>query len=162
MIDPKTYKIIRHFRVGDVPHHITPSWNMHRLYVDNTGGDSLTVINPRTSRPTRKAARSRSLQPVLHSGWLQSHSGCRTVWSCRFPRPTFVATVEERPIPTSGPDHLDFPYDGRVLLISTEFSGHVYNEVQKMAVTGHVRVGGLPVDVKLSPDGSVFFVRTKG
>src|SRR5438552_17698704 len=31
-----------------------------------------------------------------------------------------------------------------------------------MQLPGYVRVGGLPIDVKLSPDGSVFYVTNQG
>jgi len=52
VIDPATYKVIAHFRVGRSPQHITPSWDLQHLYVNNTAGNSLTVINPRTCKPT--------------------------------------------------------------------------------------------------------------
>jgi YVTN family beta-propeller protein len=49
------------------------------------------------------------------------------------------------------------------LLISTEFDGNLFMvNVNSMKETGRVHVGGLPVDVKLSPDGSVFFVANQG
>src|SRR5205823_2073684 len=42
---------------------------------------------------------------------------------------------------------------------TTEFSGFVVKvDTVEMKVTGEVSVGGLPVDVKLSPDGRVFYV----
>src|SRR5262249_1722270 len=51
-IDPSTFHIIRRFRVGSYDQHITPSWDLRHLYVNNTASNSLTVINPRTGRPT--------------------------------------------------------------------------------------------------------------
>src|ERR1700680_627464 len=50
VIDPASYKIIEHFRVGRSPQHISPSWDLKHLYVNNTSGNTLTVIDPRTSR----------------------------------------------------------------------------------------------------------------
>ena len=35
-------------------------------------------------------------------------------------------------------------------------------DVKKMRLAGYVNVGGLPIDVKLSPDGSVFYVTNQG
>src|SRR2546425_3061309 len=52
VIDPATYKIIRHFAVGYGPQHITPAWDLSRLYVGNTYSNTVTVIDPRTAKPT--------------------------------------------------------------------------------------------------------------
>ncbi|MEA2508532.1 MAG: hypothetical protein QOG21_614 [Actinomycetota bacterium] len=163
VIDPHTYKIVRHFRVGSVPHHITPSWDMRRLYVDNTGGDSLTVIDPATGRPGRKI---HVRDP--YNLYFTPDGSKAIVVAERYKRLDFRNRrswhlLKSVRIPSSGPDHLDFSADGHFLLISAEFSGRVYRvNTNKMAVTGRVDVGGLPVDVKLSPDGSVFYVANQG
>src|SRR6266545_810532 len=52
VIDPATFRIVSHFSVGSYPEHITPSWNLRWLFVDNTYGNSLTVVDPRTGQPT--------------------------------------------------------------------------------------------------------------
>ena len=45
------------------------------------------------------------------------------------------------------------------MLLSCEFSGWLVRvDVEHMAVTGELHVGGSPVDVKLAPDGSAFYV----
>ena len=51
VIDPVTFKILDHFAVGRQPHHITPSWDLKVLYVNNTYGNSLTPIDPRSAEP---------------------------------------------------------------------------------------------------------------
>ncbi|HEX3327022.1 MAG TPA: beta-propeller fold lactonase family protein [Actinomycetota bacterium] len=163
VIDPATYKIVRHFRVGDVPHHVTPSWDMRRLYVDNTGGDSLTVIDPATGRPVRKI---HVRDP--YNLYFTPDGSKAIVVAERYRRLDFRARRSWRllksvRIPSSGPDHLDFSAHGGFLLISAEYSGRVYRvNTRKMKVTGRAKVGGLPVDVKLAPDGSVFYVANQG
>jgi YVTN family beta-propeller protein len=52
VIDPATFRIVSHFSVGSYPEHVTPSWNLRWLYVDNTYGNALTVVDPRTGHPT--------------------------------------------------------------------------------------------------------------
>src|SRR6266545_374016 len=47
-IDQRTYRIIRQFPTGAEPQHVTPSWDLRRLWVGNDQGNSLTPINPRT------------------------------------------------------------------------------------------------------------------
>jgi len=53
VIDPTTMKVVDRFNVGTRPHHVTPSWDLTKLYVNNTEGNSLTEIDPATGRPVR-------------------------------------------------------------------------------------------------------------
>ena len=53
VIDPRRLRVVGHYRVGAVPHHVTPSWGLRRLYVNNTVGNSLTEIDPRKAEPVR-------------------------------------------------------------------------------------------------------------
>jgi YVTN family beta-propeller protein len=48
VIDPKTFKVIDHFRVERQPQHVTPSWDLKTLWVLNDLGDSLTRLDPAT------------------------------------------------------------------------------------------------------------------
>jgi DNA-binding beta-propeller fold protein YncE len=64
-------------------------------------------------------------------------------------------------MPCRGVDHLDFGADGRRLLASCEFSGHlVHVDVARERVVGVLRLarGAKPQDVKLAPDGRVYYV----
>jgi YVTN family beta-propeller protein len=71
--------------------------------------------------------------------------------------------LKQLPIKWPGIDHADFSAGGRFLLASTEYTGHVVKvDVVSMSVVGDVNVGGKPIDVKLSPDGSAFFVANQG
>jgi len=36
VIDPRTFRIVRHFAVGRQPQHVTPSWDLRRLWVVGT------------------------------------------------------------------------------------------------------------------------------
>ena len=51
VIDPTTFQVIDHYRVGSIPHHIAPAWDMSALYVDNEGSSSLTVLDIHTGKP---------------------------------------------------------------------------------------------------------------
>lgn len=158
VIDPATYKVIAHFRVGRSPQHITPSWDLQHLYVNNTAGNTLTVIDPGNGKPTETIPVEDPYNLYFTTG------GVAIVVSERRRRLDFRDArtwnlIKSVPIPWRGVDHLDFSADGSYLLASTEFSGEVVRvDVAAMAVTGKVRVGGLAVDVKLAPDGSVFYV----
>ena len=65
------------------------------------------------------------------------------------------------PMPCRGVDHIDFAADGSYLLASCEFSGQLVKiDVAGERVLGTLtlRAGAAPQDVKLSPDGRVFYV----
>ena len=53
VIDPRTRRVVRRFRVGRLPQHVTPSWDLRRLWVANDESNSLTPIDPATSRVGR-------------------------------------------------------------------------------------------------------------
>ena len=164
VIDPVTFKVIDHYGVGFIPHHIAPAWDMSALYVDNEGSSSLTVLDIHSGRPvgqvsipfpynlyftpdgTKAVDVVERLQRVEFRDW-------RHGWKL----------LKSVPIPWPGADHLDFSADGSYLMISTEYSGVLAKvDVVNMQLAGYVRVGGLPIDVKLSPDGSVFYVTNQG
>src|SRR5260370_2133406 len=48
VIDPATYKVIETIQVGRQPQHVTPSYDMTRLWVLNDNGDRLIAIYPNT------------------------------------------------------------------------------------------------------------------
>jgi YVTN family beta-propeller protein len=159
VIDPHTFAVIDHYAVGKVPHHITPSWDMTTLYVDNTGGDSLTVIDPRTGKPTTTI-------PVIdpYNLYFSLDGKTAIVVAERHRRIDFRRSdtwelIKSLPVPWPGVDHLDLSADGSYFLVSTEFSGQVVKvNMASMEIAGRATVGGLPVDVKVAPDGSVFYV----
>ena len=51
VIDPHTFKVIDEFPVGALPQHVTPSYDLKTLWVDNDEGNSLTPIDPATGKP---------------------------------------------------------------------------------------------------------------
>jgi DNA-binding beta-propeller fold protein YncE len=64
-------------------------------------------------------------------------------------------------VPCSGVDHMDFSADGRYLLASCEFSGKMLKvDVARERVVKVIQLKprAMPQDVKLSPDGRVFYV----
>jgi YVTN family beta-propeller protein len=64
-----------------------------------------------------------------------------------------------------GIDHMDFTADGRRALVSCEFSGRVIVvdlRREKVVRTIALRAGAMPQDVKLAPDGGVYYVADMG
>ena len=164
VIDPLTFKVIDHYAVGAIPHHIAPAWDMSALYVDNEGSSSLTVLDIHTGRPSGTVS-----IPFPYNLYFTPDGSKAVDVVERLQRIEFrdwrhgwrlLASV---PIPWPGADHLDFSADGSYLMISTEYSGVVAKvDVNTMKLAGYVYVGGLPIDIKVSPDGSVFYVTNQG
>lgn len=159
VIDPRTFKVIRTLHVGVEPQHITPSWDLRHLYVGNVYSNSLTVIDPTTGRTGRTI-------PVPDPYNLYfTPDGTRAIDVAEGHDALYVFDPRSwkqeasLPIPFRGPDHLDFSSGGRYLLISTEYAGVVVKVgLHPLRVEGSIYLGGSTVDVKLAPDGKVFFV----
>jgi YVTN family beta-propeller protein len=164
VIDPTTFKIIDHYRVGAIPHHIAPAWDMSALYVDNEGSSSLTVLDIHTGKPSGQVN-----IPFPYNLYF-SPDGTKAIDVVeRLNRVEFRdwrhgwALLGSVGIPWSGADHMDFSADGSYFMISTEYTGHLVKiDVNSMRMVGSVYVGGLPIDVKLSPDGNYFYVTNQG
>ena len=166
VIDPKTFRIVRTIDLGyrSFPEHVTPSWNMRWLYVDVDGTNELAVIDPRTGKLVR------IIHGVEHPYNLYfTPDGSKAIDVAEyydrldFMDPHTWKLIKPLQMPCNGPDHLDFSADGSYLLIGCEFDGTVVKvALRTMKVVGTIHVGGLPVDVKLSPNGKVFFVANQG
>ena len=164
VIDPTTFRVIDHYRVGFIPHHIAPAWDMSALYVDNEGSSSLTVLDIHTGRPTGQVS-----IPFPYNLYF-TPDGTKAVDVVeRLQRLEFRdwrngwGLLRSVAIPWPGADHLDFSADGSYLMISTEYSGVVARvDTINMRLDGYVHVGGLPIDIKLSPDGKLFYVTNQG
>ena len=159
VIDPATYQVMSHFRVGKLPQHVTPSWDLKTLYVDNDLGNSLTPIDPRTGQPGPPipVIDPYNLYFTLDGSRAVVVAEARRRLDFRDPRTWHV--VKSVPVPCKGVDHGDFTTDGKQMVLSCEFSGELLRvDVDRMEVTGTLKVGGSPVDVRISPDGTVFFV----
>ncbi|MBX5475265.1 MAG: beta-propeller fold lactonase family protein [Thermoleophilia bacterium] len=162
-IDPRTFRVVAHFRVGGLPQHVVPAWDLRRLYVTNDTGNSLTPIDPRTGRPGAPI-------PVEdpYNMYFTPDGRYAIVVAERLHRLDFRDAHSFRlhrslSVPCVGVDHMDFTANGRYLLASCEFSGQmVVVDVARERVVRTIDLpdgrGGMPQDVKLSPDGRTFYV----
>ncbi len=164
VIDPLTMKVIDHYAVGNIPHHVAPAWDMGALYVDNEGSSSLTVIDIHTGKPTGTISIPYPYNLYFTPDGTKAIDVVERLQRIEFRDPhAGWKLLKSVAIPWPGADHLDFSADGSYLMISTEFSGVVAKvDTVNMSLVGYVSVGGLPIDVRLSPDGSVFYVTNQG
>jgi YVTN family beta-propeller protein len=163
VIDPKTFRVVDHYAVGQTPHHVTPSWDMKKLYVNNEASSSLMVIDPKTGKPTDTVSVPYPYNLYFTPDGEKAIVVVERLQTLEFRDPDTWRLLGSVYIPSPGVDHMDFSAEGDYLLASSEWGGVVTKvDTKEMKITGSIEVGGNPVDVKLSPDGKVFYVANQG
>jgi YVTN family beta-propeller protein len=159
VIDPRTFRVVRTFAVGREPQHITPSWDLKHLYVGNVYSNSLTEIDPRSGRPVRTISVPDPYNLYFTPDGRHAIDVAEGHDTLYFYDPATWKLQGLLHIPYRGPDHLDFSADGSYFLISTEYAGVVVKVgLHPWRILGAVTLGGSTVDVKVAPDGKVFYV----
>jgi YVTN family beta-propeller protein len=172
-IDPRTYRVTSTFAVGAGPNHVTPSWDGSVLWVNNTDGDSLTPIDPRTGRaaPPVPVADPYNLYFTLDGQHALVMAEARN--RIDFRDPHTMRLRYSMHVPAAGVNHMDFTADGRYALASCEFSASVVLiDMHARRVLGKLTLGksmgapvmppgpgySMPQDVRLAADGEIFYV----
>ena len=161
VIDPRRLKIVREFPVGALPQHVTPSWDLKTLYVLNDEGNSVTPIDPRTARPGRAIPVADPYNLYFTPDGRFAIVIAERLGRLDFSDPHTFRVVHALAVPCRGVDHMDFSAHGGYLIASCEFSGQLIKvDLRRQRVVGTLQLpsGGMPQDVKLSPDGKLFYV----
>jgi len=167
VIDPATLAIVDRFPVGASPQHVVPSWDLKTLWVANNGArrssGSLTPIDPKTSKPGTAV-------PVddPYNLYFTPDGRAAIVVAERHKRldfrdPQTMALQQSIEAPNcSGINHADFSIDGRYAIFTCEFRGGglVKIDLVNRKVLGYLRFPkrGMPQDIRISPDGSRFYI----
>lgn len=163
VIDPHTDKVIRFIQTGAMVQHVVPAWNLKTLYATNDVGNSLTPINPDTGQ---RAGPNIPVTDPYNLYFTPDGRHALVVEEAEqtlaFRNPQTFALQKALDAKCPGIDHMDFSADGSFALASCEFSGLMVKiDLATETVGGYVHVGGSPQDVKLSPDGRVFYVANR-
>jgi len=164
-IDPHTYKVVRSFPVGTLPQHVTPSYDLKTLYVLNDLGNSLTPIDPTTGLPGKPIPVADPYNMYFTTDGSYAIVVAERLSRLDFRFPHTFRLHHSLHVPCRGVDHMDFSPDGRYLIATCEFSGQLIKvDVRSEKVVGVLTLagGGIPQDVKLSPDGKVYYVADMG
>jgi DNA-binding beta-propeller fold protein YncE len=162
VISQKTMKIVEHFPTGELPQHVTPSYDLRTLYVDNDLGNSLTPIDPRTGRPGRPIAVEDPYNLYFTPDGRFAIVVAERLQQLDFRDPGTMRLVHTLSVPVCrGVDHMDFSPGGRYAFASCEFSGRMIEidlRTQRVIRTLVLHDGlASPQDVKLSPDGHTLY-----
>ncbi len=159
VIDPKTFEVLGRYRVGRVPQHVVPAYDLKTLYVTNDVGGTITPIDPKTGVPGLPirvtAPYNLYFTPDGHDAIVVAETKRRL----DFYDPHTWTLRSSLRVPCRGINHMDFSSDGRFIVAACEFSGDLIRiDLQARAVIAQLHVGGMPQDVRLAPDGRVFYV----
>ena len=167
VIDPKTMKVVDHYKVGRSPQHIVPSWDLKTLWVTGSATSrtilgSLTSIDPMTGKPVRaypmEDAYNMYFTPDGASAIVVAESRRRL----EFRDPHTMKLQASLTIPQChGINHADYAADNSYAIFTCEFNGSLVQvDVAARKVLGLLKLsrGGMPQDIRISPDGKVFYV----
>jgi YVTN family beta-propeller protein len=161
VIDSTTYRVLDEFRVGRQPQHVTPSYDLRTLWALNDKGNSLTRIDPATSKPEGSVRVSDPYNMYYTPDGKYAIVVAEARKRLNFLDAATMKLTHSLKVPCKGVDHIDFSASGRYLIASCEFSGTLLKvDVVKQKLLGTLELArhGMPQDVKLSPDGTVFYV----
>jgi YVTN family beta-propeller protein len=166
VIDPATMKVVDRFEVGINPQHVVPSWDMKTLWVTNNAegrpDGSLTPIDPTTGKPGKTIMVEDPYNMYFTPDGKSAIVVAEALKRLDFRDPQTMAMQYSIPVPgCKGINHADFSIDGRIAIFTCEFQGSLARiDLASRKVLGYLKLsrGGMPQDIRSSPDGSLFFV----
>ena len=166
VIDPATFKVVDRYPVGRNPQHVVPSWDLKTLWVNNNAehraDGTVTPIDPLTGKPGESIA----VDDPYNMYFMPDGSAAIVVAEAHerldFRDPHTMALKYSIDTPNCrGINHADFSIDGRYAIFTCEFAGTLVKvDLVERKVVGYLRLshGKMPQDVRVSPDGKIFFI----
>jgi DNA-binding beta-propeller fold protein YncE len=167
VIDPATFAVVDRFPVGSSPQHVVPSWDLKTLWVANNGlrrtSGSMTPIDPKTGKPGTAIPVDDPYNLYFTPDGRSAIVVAERHKRLDFRDPHTMALQQSIEAPgCSGINHADFSIDGRYAIFTCEFRGGglVKIDLVNRQVLGYLRFPkrGMPQDIRISPDGSRFYV----
>ena len=166
VIDPATLKVVDKFKVGINPQHVVPSWDLKTLWVNNNAegrsDGSVTPIDPLTGKPGKNIPVDDPYNMYFTADGSSAIVVAEAHKRLDFRDPHTMAMKYSIDTPNcSGINHADFSIDGRYAIFTCEYGGSVVKvDLIERKVLGYLKLskGGMPQDVRISPDGKVFYV----
>lgn len=166
VIDPQTRKVVDRFRVGIGPQHVVPSWDLKTLWVTNNAegrtDGSLTPIDPTTGKPGKAIPVDDPYNMYFTPDGRSAVVVAEALKRLDLRDPHTMTRQGAVEVPRcAGINHADFAIDGRFAIFTCEFQGSLAKiDLIDRKVLGYLKLsrGGMPQDVRISPDGKTFFV----
>jgi YVTN family beta-propeller protein len=168
VIDPATLAVVDRFPTGPNPQHVVPSWDLKTLWVANNAehrrtSGSLTSIDPNTGKPGNTIPVDDPYNLYFTPDGKSAIVVAERRKRLDFRDPHTMALQQSIEAPNcSGINHADFSIDGRYAIFTCEFRGGglVKIDLANRKVLGYLRFAkrGMPQDIRISPDGSRFYI----
>ena len=188
VIDPDTFKVVDRYRVGVNPQHVVPSWDLKTLWVANNAEGrphgSLMPIDPVTGKPGQPVAVDDPYNLYFTPDGRSAIVVAEAHKRLDFRDPQTLALQSSLDTPDCpGINHGDFSIDGRYAIFTCEYDGRLVKvDLANRTVLGYLQVikpglptdvvkgpdgkdqtictswKGMPQDIRVSPDGKLFFV----
>jgi len=166
VIDPATLKVVDRFPVGVNPQHVVPSWDLTTLWVTNNAehrtDGTLTPIDPVTGKPGPAVAVDDPYNMYFTPDGRSAIVVAEALKRLDFRDPKTMALQGSVAAPgCAGINHGDYSIDGKYLLMTCEYQGRLVKiDWANRKVLGYLKLsgGGIPQDIRISPDGKVFYV----
>jgi YVTN family beta-propeller protein len=166
VIDPATFKVVDKFAVGRSPQHVVPSWDLQTLWVANNAegrlDGSLTPIDPKTGKPGKEDMVDDPYNMYFTPDGKEAIVVAEARARLDFRDAHTMALKSSLEVPEcKGINHADFSIDGKYALFTCEFGGKLTKiDMVNRKVLGYLQLDakGMPQDIRISPDGKVFYV----
>jgi len=166
VIDPATMTVIDRYKVGKNPQHVVPSWDLKTLWVTNNAegrtDGTLTPIDPMTGKPGPEIAVDDPYNMYFTPDGKSAIVVAEALKRLDFRDPKTMALQSSLAAPgCAGINHGDYSIDGKYLLMTCEYQGRLVKiDWINRKVLGYLKLsgGGIPQDIRISPDGKVFYV----
>jgi YVTN family beta-propeller protein len=166
VIDPATLKVVDKFKVGTNPQHVVPSWDLSTLWVTNNAegrpDGTLTPIDPMTGKPGKALAVDDPYNMYFTPDGKSAVVVAEAMKRLDFRDPKTMALQGSVEAPNCGGiNHGDYSIDGRYLIMTCEYAGRLAKiDWSGRKVLGYLTLPdkGIPQDIRVSPDGTVFYV----
>lgn len=166
VIDAATFKVVDKFKVGINPQHVVPSWDMKTLWVTNNAehrtDGTLTPIDAKTGKPGKSVDVDDPYNMYFTPNGDHAIVVAEAYKRLDFRDPHTMALKYSIQTPgCKGINHADFSIDGRYAVFTCEFGGTIAKiDLVDRKVAGYLKLskGKMPQDVRISPDGKVFYV----
>jgi YVTN family beta-propeller protein len=167
VIDPATMQVVNTFDVGLNPQHIVPSWDLKTLWVTNNAegrtDGTLTPLDPNTGEPRGPSI---AVDDPYNMYFTPDGKSAVVVAEARkrldFLDPQTMQHQVSVEVPDcAGVNHADFSIDGKFAIFTCEFNGGLVKvDTVNHTVMGYLTLsgGGMPQDIRVSPDGKTFYV----
>ena len=180
VIDPATYSVVDHYVVGGNPQHIIPSWDLKTLWVAGSAERKLpgilTPIDPKTGKPGKTINVPDAYNLYFTPDGKSAIVVAEALKRLEFRDPQTMAMQTNLATPQCvGVNHADFSIDGSYAIFTCEFAGGglIKIDMVNKKVVGYLKLtkqglpgmptmnmagNSMPQDIRISPDGKIFYV----